>query len=317
MVAAVLKASPERIVLTHGAAEAARLVALEVLEPRARRPARACCSTVLDRAVAAAVRDVADVAGAEVEVLTEAAAHLRGRRGPGGHGARRCGWPSGRRRRRSPSRCTRPVRACSWTPAAAPAPCRLDVDELGADFVIADSHRWLLGPDARGVAVDHARPRRGAARVVARRPRRRSRRGSATGAGAQRRLVADVRGAAVGASIARWRWPISSTTTSPPSRAWSWWLRPSAHGAVAAFRIARLGRRGSGRGARSQHLRHRRGRRRGRPHPRQRRRLEPRERARALRRACRGACRAHARDPAPPAQPDGHQRTDSSPEEDA
>ena len=71
--AAVLKASPERIVLTHGAAEAARLVALEVLDRSAPSSAqRVVMLEGLDRAVAAAIRDVAEVAGAEVEVLPEA-----------------------------------------------------------------------------------------------------------------------------------------------------------------------------------------------------------------------------------------------------
>ena len=67
--AAVLGASPERIVLTHGAAEAARLVAIEVLESGADQ--RVALLPGVDKAVAGAVRDVADVAGAEVDAFTE------------------------------------------------------------------------------------------------------------------------------------------------------------------------------------------------------------------------------------------------------
>jgi selenocysteine lyase/cysteine desulfurase len=69
--AAVLKASPERVVLTHGTPEAARLVAIEVLERREGDAQRVLLLEGLDPTVAAAIRDVADVAGAQVESLTE------------------------------------------------------------------------------------------------------------------------------------------------------------------------------------------------------------------------------------------------------
>ncbi|MGD8486124.1 MAG: aminotransferase class V-fold PLP-dependent enzyme, partial [Chloroflexota bacterium] len=72
VVAAVLSASPERLVLTHGAAEAARLVALEVLEAAAEPRQKVVLLKGLDRVLAAAVRDVADVASAEVELLERA-----------------------------------------------------------------------------------------------------------------------------------------------------------------------------------------------------------------------------------------------------
>jgi len=67
VVAAVLGASPDRIVLTHGAAEAARLVALEVLQRGA--GGRGVLLPGVDRSIAAAVRDVADVAGSETEAV--------------------------------------------------------------------------------------------------------------------------------------------------------------------------------------------------------------------------------------------------------
>ena len=145
--AAVLKASPERVVLTHGAADAARLICLEVLEHGSEAAQRVVMLEGLDRTIAAAVRDVADVAGAEVEVLPEAPrilandvalvvlAHVD-----------------------ADGRLADVARAAE---AAHKAGARLlvdagrsvgaiptDVDELGADFIIADGHRWLLGPDA-------------------------------------------------------------------------------------------------------------------------------------------------------------------------
>jgi selenocysteine lyase/cysteine desulfurase len=145
VVAAVLNAGPERIVLTHGAAEAARLVALEVLEPAAGQ--RVVLLPGVDRAVAAAVRDVADVAGAEVDALTEVPSvfatgvalvvmsHVD-----------------------ADGRVTDPVKVAN---AARTAGARtvadigrsagampLDGPALGVDFLIADCHRWLLGPDA-------------------------------------------------------------------------------------------------------------------------------------------------------------------------
>jgi selenocysteine lyase/cysteine desulfurase len=145
--AAVLKASPEHIVLTHGAVDAARLVALEVLERDSAAPQRVILLNGLERTIAAAVRDVADVAGAEVEVLTEAP-HILGADvalvvmthvdadgrltdpAPVGDAARNAG--------------ARLLLDVSCSAGALPT----DVTELGADFVVTDTHRWLLGPDA-------------------------------------------------------------------------------------------------------------------------------------------------------------------------
>ena len=145
VVAAVLNAGPERMVLTHGAAEAARLVSLEVLEPGAGQ--RVVLLPGVDRAVAGAVRDVADVAGAEVDALTEVPgifeadvalvvmSHVD-----------------------ADGRLTDPVPVATAARAAgartladvgrSAGAMPLDVTELGLDFVMADSHRWLLGPDA-------------------------------------------------------------------------------------------------------------------------------------------------------------------------
>jgi selenocysteine lyase/cysteine desulfurase len=149
--AAVLKASPERVVLTHGTPEAARLVAIELLERREGGPQRVLLLAGLDPVVAAAIRDVADVAAAQVESLTEvpralssdvalvAMAHV--------------------------DRDGRLAEVAAVAQAARQAGARLlldaslsvgalptNVQELGADVVIADSHRWLLGPEAVAIA---------------------------------------------------------------------------------------------------------------------------------------------------------------------
>jgi len=145
VVAAAITGAPERIALTHGAAEAARLVALEVLEPGA--GGRVLLVRGLDRVIAAAVRDVADVAGVEVDVADEvpdevgddvalvAMAHVDtdGRLADvtAVAGLARA---SGAR-----------LLVDAGRSAGAMA---LDVVGLGADFVIGDTHRWLLGPDA-------------------------------------------------------------------------------------------------------------------------------------------------------------------------
>ena len=151
MAAAAFKASPERIVLTHGSAEAARLLALEVLERGEGAGQRVLLLEGIDRTVAAAIRDVSDVAAAKVEVVAEAPrilaadvalvamAHV--------------------------DRDGRLADVSAVASAAHKAGARLlvdaglsvgalptDVEELGADFVVADTHRWLLGPDAVAIA---------------------------------------------------------------------------------------------------------------------------------------------------------------------
>jgi selenocysteine lyase/cysteine desulfurase len=146
VVAAALQASPERLVLTHGAAEAARLIALEVLGARG-DAGSAVLVRGLDPTVAAAVRDVAEAVGAAVEVLDQppailteevalvATAHvdIDGRladpsalAGAAHAAGARLLLDAGR------------------SIGAVPTP----VADLGADFVVADTHRWLLGPDA-------------------------------------------------------------------------------------------------------------------------------------------------------------------------
>lgn len=145
--AAVIRGSPERIVLTHGAAEAARLIALEVLERRTDDSSRVLLVKGLDALVAAAVRDVADVAGAEVEVLAKAPriipaevrlvvmAHVDA------DGRLTDPAPAARAARKAGARL---LVDAGMSVGAIPT----DVDRMGADFVIADGHRWLLGPEA-------------------------------------------------------------------------------------------------------------------------------------------------------------------------
>ena len=147
VVAAALRATPERIVLTHGTAEAARLIAIEVLERNAETHQRVLLMAGLDRAIAAAVRDVADVAGAEVEVLTKAPriiaadvalvvmaeVEANGRLAkvaPLAEAAHKAG--------------AHLLVDAGRSVGALPT----DVAASGADFVMADCHRWLLGPDA-------------------------------------------------------------------------------------------------------------------------------------------------------------------------
>ena len=145
VVAAVITASPERVMLAHGAAEAARLVALEVLAPGTDE--RVLLVRGLDRAVAAAVRDVADVAGAAVEVVDAApdvvaddfalvvAPHV-----------------DADGRRSDVAALARTIRAAGARLAVdaghSAGAMPVEVDALGADFVFGDTHRWLLGPDA-------------------------------------------------------------------------------------------------------------------------------------------------------------------------
>ncbi len=149
--AAVLKASPERVVLTHGAPEAARLAALEVLERRDDGPQRVLLLTGLDRVIAAAIRDVADVAGAEVEVLAEApqvlpAATALVAMAHVDRDGRLADVPPVARSAHAVG--ARLLLDAGLSVGALPT----DVEELGADIVIADGHRWLLGPDAVAIA---------------------------------------------------------------------------------------------------------------------------------------------------------------------
>jgi selenocysteine lyase/cysteine desulfurase len=145
VVAAVLGASPDRIVLTHGAAEAVRLVALEVLERGAGQ--RVVLLPGVDRAIASAIRDVADVAGSQTESLAEVPASF-------GAGVALVVMTDvdadGRLVDPAPvAGAARLAGARTFVDVSRSAGTRpIAVESLGADFVVAESHRWLLGPDA-------------------------------------------------------------------------------------------------------------------------------------------------------------------------
>jgi selenocysteine lyase/cysteine desulfurase len=144
--AAVLKAAPDRMALTHGTAEAARLVAIELLDAK-QDARRVVLLEGLDKRIAGAIREVADIAAATVDVLPSAPqilaadvallamAHVD-RDGnlaavaPVAEAAHKAG--------------ARLLVDASLSVGALPT----DVDEMGADVVVADCQRWLLGPDA-------------------------------------------------------------------------------------------------------------------------------------------------------------------------
>jgi selenocysteine lyase/cysteine desulfurase len=164
VVAAVLRAAPERMVLTHGSAEAARLVCQLVLASGRSDPPRVDPSTRgllgrgrvllherLDPVVAASLSFAAAGAGAHVEVMPAA---LRDVPGTAALLAAPCVDVDGcaldvpRLARSAHARGAVLLVDAGMAAGALP----LDVGSLGADAVIADTHRWLLGPEAMAVA---------------------------------------------------------------------------------------------------------------------------------------------------------------------
>jgi len=152
--AAAIKAPFEQVVVSHGAAEAARCAALEVLGARAGSDAGARSRVLLidglSAPVAAAIEGVARATGVEVDVLPLAPQIL------GGDVALVAMAHVDQL-----GRLTDPAPVAA---AAGRVDARLLVDAslsvgalpvevpaLGADILIADVHRWLLGPD--GVAL--------------------------------------------------------------------------------------------------------------------------------------------------------------------
>jgi selenocysteine lyase/cysteine desulfurase len=144
VVAAVIGTSPERMLLTHGAAEAARLIALEVLAAGDGRPV--VLARGLERSVASAIRDVADVAAAPVEVVDDVATL------PGDAALVALAHVDADGRLADVRAAADAVHARGGRLALdvghSVGAMPLDVDELGADFVFADAYRWLLGPEA-------------------------------------------------------------------------------------------------------------------------------------------------------------------------
>lgn len=145
--AAAIRASYEQVVLSHGTAEAARGIALELLAARAGAPSRVVIIEGLAAHVVSAIESVASVLGIEVDVVPAAPrilgtdvalvamAHvdLFGRLidpVPLAAAAHRAG--------------ARLLIDASLSVGALP----LEVSDLEADALIADVRRWLLGPDA-------------------------------------------------------------------------------------------------------------------------------------------------------------------------
>jgi selenocysteine lyase/cysteine desulfurase len=158
VLAAVLQASPERLVLVHGAADGARLVALE-----ATRTAVGATRTAVGEgpraivavgdhqpSVLAALHDVAEAwrapfATAPSSTSTIAAASLVAIAHLDGNGTlvdvprvAEAGRATG----------ARVLLDASMTAGA----IALEPASLGVDAVVADSHRWLLGPEATALA---------------------------------------------------------------------------------------------------------------------------------------------------------------------
>jgi selenocysteine lyase/cysteine desulfurase len=149
--AAALRTSPERMVLLHGAADAARAITTDVLSQAHTSDARVILLGGLEPRIEAAVRSTASSVGVSVETLaaapqiltTDVALVVMAHVDVDG------------------ARADVPAVAA----VAHKAGARLLVDaslsvgaldfgvaDLAADAVIADSHHWLLGPEAVAIA---------------------------------------------------------------------------------------------------------------------------------------------------------------------
>ena len=149
--AAAIKASPERVVLAHGVPEATRAIALELLARSEKAVPRVIAIAGLEQAVVDAVRSVAEAVGADFDLLAQAPqilaadvelvvmSHVQ------------------------PDGGLNDVTRVAETVHKADAQLLLDagmsvgalpleVGSLGADGLIAATHRWLLGPDAMALA---------------------------------------------------------------------------------------------------------------------------------------------------------------------
>jgi selenocysteine lyase/cysteine desulfurase len=146
-VAAAVRASYEHVVLSHGSAEAARGIALEVLAARAGAPSSVVVVEGLAPHVVRAIESVAAALGADVDLVPATPRIL-------GTGVALVAMahvdPLGRLIDPAPLAAAahragaRLLVDASLSVGALP----LEVSGLGADALIADVHRWLLGPDA-------------------------------------------------------------------------------------------------------------------------------------------------------------------------
>lgn len=151
VVAAVLKASPEHVALTHGVGEGVRLVVLDLV---ANGPedsgTRILCQASLEPRVLAAVSGVAaavgwttdlvdaapDVIAADVALVVVAHVDRDGRR-------------ADLRRIASAGRAAEAMTLVDASFSLGTLP--LDVSETGLDVVVADAHRWLLAPEGTSI----------------------------------------------------------------------------------------------------------------------------------------------------------------------
>lgn len=152
--AAAVKASPERLLLTHGVPEATGAIAAALLADRGLEGAATGDRIILrglTPSVAAVLRLVAAAAGAFVEEVDEvprilpadvvlvAVAHVDALGTVADVGAARDA---------AANAGARLLLDASLSVGAVP----VEVGDLGVDALVADAHRWLLGPDALGLA---------------------------------------------------------------------------------------------------------------------------------------------------------------------
>lgn len=153
VVAAALKGSPERVVLTHGAAEAARLAVLEIAARASGAPdrSRVLLHDGLEPSVTEAIASVAAACAWQVDAVTKLPQILPA-------DLALVAFPHVDR----DGRLTDLARAASAAHAAGAmtlvdaslsvGTLPLDVASCGLDVVIADTSRWLLGPEGTAVA---------------------------------------------------------------------------------------------------------------------------------------------------------------------
>jgi selenocysteine lyase/cysteine desulfurase len=151
VVAAALQAAPDRTAIVHGAAEGARLIALEALrEAEAGRHAGTVLVGDHHPTVAAALRGVAAATGSHVTTADTdatdlppttlvAIAHV---------GANGSLVDVPRLATLARDAGARVLLDASLTCGAIP----VEVAALGVDAIVTDAHRWLLGPEATAIA---------------------------------------------------------------------------------------------------------------------------------------------------------------------
>jgi selenocysteine lyase/cysteine desulfurase len=150
VLAAAIGASPERLVLVHGAADGARLVAIETLREAGReRARRIVLAGDHDPTVVGALRAVAQAGGASLDIMSADVTELPASTLVAIAQVDAAGSvvDAGRIASIARSGGARVLLDASLTCGAVP----VAVSEIGVDAVVADSHRWLLGPESAAV----------------------------------------------------------------------------------------------------------------------------------------------------------------------